>query len=155
MTTRLRTLVSVAMLLGSAACTSAWSASTIYQKTGESDSIELSNLDGDDAAQAPLIKEAVANAGESGARTSSEGGTVTIAGSAEATEFQPRPKRGELSVATVTADAKNPVAIPKQQQYQDLMLKQAAYNGGANGNQYAARKYLKVDRTTYLSGLNN
>jgi hypothetical protein len=89
------------------------------------------------------------------ARSASEGGSVTISGSADATEFQPRPKRGELTVATVTTDSKNPVAISKQRQYQDMMLQQATFNGGPNGNQYAARKYLKVDRATYLNGLNN
>jgi hypothetical protein len=155
MTTRLHTLAAMAMLAGAVACAPAWSASAIYQNTGDSDSIELSNLDGDDATQTPLVSEAAPSARDSVARSASEGGSVTISGSADATEFQPRPKRGELTVATVTTDGKNPVAIPKQRQYQDLMLQQATFNGGPNGNQFAARKYLKVDRATYLNGLNN
>ena len=141
-------------LLGAAACAPAWSATAIFQNTGESDSIALSNLEGDDAAQTLLVSEAAFKPGDGAARVASEG-SITITGSADAAEFQPRPKRGELSVATMTADAKSPVAIAKQQQYQDLMRQQASFNGGANGNQYAARKYLKVDRATYLNALNN
>ncbi len=153
---KFRYMVAVAMVLGAAVCAPAWSASAIYQNTGDSDRIALSNLEGDDATQMPLVNEPAAKGGESVARNASEGGSVTIAGSAEATEFQPRPKRGELVVATVTVDAKNmPVPMPTQQQYQDLMRQQASFNGGPNGNQYAARKYLKIDRASYLTGLNN
>ena len=155
MTTRLHTLVAMAMLLGAAACAPAWSASAIYQKTAESDSIELSNLDGDEATQTALVSEAVASVRDSVARSGSQGGSVTISGSADATELQPRPRRGELTVATQTMDGKNPVDIPKQRQYQDLMLQQASFNGGPNGNQFAARKYLKVDRATYQNALSN
>jgi hypothetical protein len=155
MKTRLHTLLAVATLLGAAACAPAWSASAIYQNTSASESIELSNLDSDDGMQTPLVSEVVARAGERVARSAGEGASVTISSSADATEFQPRPKRGELTVATVTADANKPVAIPKQQQYQDLMLQQATFNGGPNGNQFSARKYLKVDRATYLNALNN
>ena len=155
MTTRLHTLAAVAMLLGFGVSTPALSASATYQKAGDSGSIELSNLDGDDAYQTPLLNEAAVNPGDIAARAPGEGAGVVIAGRADATEFQPRPKRGELSVTKVTTDGKNPVAIPMQQQVQDLMLQQAAFNGGPNGNQFSARKYLKVDRASFLSGLNN
>jgi hypothetical protein len=151
----LRQSVTLLSLLGAVACAPAWSASAIYQNTGDSESIELSNLESDEAAQTPLVNEVVTRGAERVARDVGEAGSVTISGSADATEFQPRPKRGELTVATVTADSKNPVAIPRQQQYQDLMRQQASFNGGPNGNQYAARKYLKVDRATYQNALNN
>ena len=154
MTTRLRTLVSVALLLGSAACTSAWSASAIYQNTGESDSIELSNLDGDDATQAVVTSEVAAPAVESVARGANEAGTAAVASIANATQAQQRPKQ----VAQTAADAPTPqdsTPISKQQHYLDRLTQQVSANGGPGSNPNSTRKYLKVDRATYLSGLNN
>jgi hypothetical protein len=148
MKTRLHQITTVAMLIGFAACAPTWSASIIRQNAGESGSIELSNLDGDDATQTQL-----SSAGDTKVGDNFEGVPGKGAASVDAIEPQLRPKQGTLSLSNESST--DTEVILEQQRYHNMMVQQAATKDGANNNPYASRKYLKVDRASYLSGVSN
>jgi hypothetical protein len=148
MPTRLHTLTAVALQLGFGVCAPAWSASAIYQKTADSESIELSNLDGDDATQNQL-----SSAGETKVGDHFEGNPGEGIASVDAIGPQGRPKQGTLSLSNESST--NTESIPDQQKYHNLIVQQAATKDSANSNPYASRKYLKIDRASYLSGVSN
>lgn len=136
MATPMHTMVAAVLALGAACCAPAWSAAAITQNTTDTNSISLSNLEGDETNEPPLVTEAAAKGADAGEPVARETGKV--------------PRSGSANTA-----ATSEVASSKQQRAQDQMFKQATLNGTPVGNAINARKYLKVDRATYLNGLNN
>lgn len=139
----------------------------VFQKLDASDSIELSNIDAEDASQEMLLSDPAAAAPSARAAALPAPANLSSADAAGAeasgagATFAERPRNTELLAAmrseAAPAAAAQPAqpAQPAQQQYRSLMLQQASFNGGANGNLSSTRKYLKVDRQSYIDALNN
>ena len=138
----------------------AMAANAIVETTTDTDSVVLSNLDTQDSQETPVadiagpaaqpttgVMARLRNATEAG-QGLAVGGNAT-AGSA------PRPTRAELAATAQPDGAHDAESRPAQQQYQDLMLKQASFNGGPNGNLASARKYLRVDRESFVNAVKN
>ena len=136
----------------------AMAAHPIVQASTESGSVELSNLDTEDATHELLVVDTASPVAErkSGTAAASRNPSESLAGQGldEIPVHSPRPKHGELQVLAKSGEAENAEPLPVQQQYQDLMLQQASFNGGHNGNFASARKYLKVDRESYFNAAN-
>lgn len=133
----------------------------VFQKLDASDSIELSNIDAEDASQEMLLSDPAAAAPSARAAALPAPANLSSADAAGAeasgagATFAERPRNTELLAAMRSEAAPAAAAQPAQQQYRSLMLQQASFNGGANGNLSSTRKYLKVDRQSYIDALNN
>jgi hypothetical protein len=127
-------------------------ADTVYQRTPAGGAIELSNLDSDDATQEVLVAPPAPGNAAKAAAALEPANLAAQDAAADASGFAARPER---AAALAAVKERVGVALPAPQQYRELMLQQASFNGGANGNQYSARKYLKLSRDSYLSGLGN
>ena len=139
--------ISALLWTGAALLTPAMAANAVYQRTGDTGAIELSNLDNGEQGQEILV-ESTAEA----AKTSTTLEPANLAAQGDASGFAARPERSAVLASVQERVGAN---LPKEQKYRELMLHQASFNGGANGNLSSARKYLKIDRDSYVSGLGN
>lgn len=140
--------ISALLWTGAALLTPAIAADAVYQRTGDTGAIELSNLDNGEQGQEVLV-ESTAEAAKTSAAL--EPANLATRGAAtDASGFAARPER---SAVVASVQERLDASAPAEQQYREVMLQQASFNGGANGNLSSARKYLKIDRDSYLSGL--
>jgi hypothetical protein len=127
---------------------SAHAAGTVYQRTDNAGAIELSNIDSADNEQVPIVLD---NASSVVALPAANGLATrpTALTSAESA-----PAVDSATGTDVTA-AEASKALPEQEQYRQLMLQQAASGNAAVPRIATARRYLKVDRATYLGSAAN
>ena len=143
--------LSLLLSAGAALLTPAIAADAVYQRTADNGAVELSNLDSGEQGQEVLLESAAASPAQ--AVTAREPANLAASGAAtDAGGFAARPER---SAALAVVQERAGVALPAPQQYRELMLQQASFNGGANGNLSSTRKYLEINRDTYLTGLGN
>jgi hypothetical protein len=124
--------IGLAMLAGVAP---ADAAQQITQKESNSQSIELTNLDEPDGGT------------EAAAAVPNPVGAVDGAASVEPVAAAPRERKEQTSADTVASPVKVPEETPMEK-YRDSKLLQAATPN--TGNHATARRYLKVDRATFL-----
>ena len=143
--------ISLLLSVGAALLTPALAADAVYQRTADSGAIELSNLDNGEQGQEVLVESAVASPAQAGSALA----PANLAASGAATDTAGFAARPERRAALAAVQERLDASAPAEQKYRELMVQQASFNGGANGNLASARKYLKIDRESYLTGLGN
>lgn len=114
----------------------AHAATPTTQKESDSQSIELGNVDEQDGANEPMAPAAAAEA--SSDAPSDKAGAQNVAAQAVKTP---------ATADSATVAEKKPVETPMEK-YRDFKLQQAATPNG--GNPATGRRYLKVDRATFM-----
>jgi hypothetical protein len=127
-------------------------ADAVYQSIGSSGSIELSNIDDTTADQTPVAVETASPV------TKSRTPAKTIAGKAEADAAPDQDRESEAEVAAVPSletPARTDEEVAKVfQDYRETMVKTGNMKP-TGGSSAASRRYLMVDKNTFMQNAGN